>query len=99
MTCGVIFLRGGTFDAFFCLFSMMSCCCTLEGVGVSGEIICNLLYDWLGRGGAMLSRSGVAALMGDAVGATVMVGVVALGKDGATLGGETVCCCADVVGT
>ena len=95
MICGVIFLRGGTFVAFYWLF----CCCTLGGVGVSGGIICNLLSDCIGRGGVMLSRSGVAALMGGAVGATVMSGVVTLGKYGATLGGETGSCCGAVVGT
>ena len=58
-------------------------------MGLSGGIICNLLSDWLGGGGVMLSRSGVAALMGGAVGATVMGGVVNLEKDGSTLGGET----------
>ena len=93
MTCGVVCLRGGTFVAFCCLFIMLFCCCTLGGVGVSGEIICNLVSDWLGMGGVMLSCSGGAALMGGAVGATVMGGVVTLVKDRATLGGETVCCC------
>ena len=62
-------------------------------MGVSGGIICTLLSDWIGGGGVMLSRLGVAALMGGAVGATVMGGVVALGKDGATLGGDTGSCC------
>ena len=62
-------------------------------MGVSGGIICNLLSDWLGGGGVMFSRSGVAALMGGAVGDTVMGCVVTLGKDGATLGGETGSCC------
>ena len=78
---------------------MMVCCCILGGVGVSGAIICNLLSDWIGMGGVMLSRSGVAALIAGAVGATVMGGVINLGKDGATLGGETVCCCGTNVGT
>ena len=92
MTCGVVCLRGGTFVAFCCLFIMLFYYCTLGGVGVSGEIICSLVSDWIGGGGVMLSRSGVAALMGGAVGATVMGGVVTLGKDGATLCGEIVCC-------
>ena len=74
-------------------------CCTLGGVGVSGGIICNLLSGCLGMGGVMLSHSGVAALMGGAVGATVVGGFVTLGKYGATLGGETVCCCGAVLGT
>ena len=62
-------------------------------MGVSGGIICNLLSEWLGGGGVMLSRLSVAALMGGAVGATVMIVVVTLGKYGATLGGETGRCC------
>ena len=62
-------------------------------MGVSCGIICNLLSEWLGGGGVMLSHSGVAALMSGAVGATLMGGVVTLGKDGATLGGETGSCC------
>ena len=89
MICGVICLRGGTFVA-FCWRSRYF---TLGGVGVSGGIICNLLSDWLGGGGVMLSSLGVAALMGGDVGATVMGGVVTLGKDGANLGGETSSCC------
>ena len=72
MICGVICLRGGTFVAFYWRFR----CFTLGGVGVSGGIICNLLSDWIGGGGVMFSCSGVAALMGGAVGATVMGGVV-----------------------
>ena len=68
-------------------------------MGLSGGIICSLLSDWLGRGGLILSRSGVSALMGVAVGATVMGGVVTLGKDGSALGGETGRCCGAVVGT
>ena len=99
MTCGVICLRGGTVVAFCCLFIVLFCCCTLGGVAVSGEIICNLVSVWLGMGVVMLLRSGGAALMGGAVGATMMGGVVTLGKDGATLGGEKVCCCGAVVGT
>ena len=90
MTCGVICLRGGTVVAFCCLFIMLFSCCTLGGVGVYGEIICNLVSDWIGMGGVMLSRLG---------GATVMGGVVTLGKYGANLGGETVCCCGSFVGT
>ena len=78
---------------------MLFSCCTLVGVGVSVEIICNLVSYWIGMGGVMLSRSGGATLMGGAVGATVMGGVVTLGKDGGTLGGEIVCCCGLVVGT
>ena len=89
MICGVICLRGGTFVAFCWRF----CCFTLGGVVVSGGIICNLLSDWLGGVGVMLSRLGVAALMGGDVGATVIGGVVTLGKDGDTLGGETGSCC------
>ena len=81
MICGVICLRGGTFVAFCWLF----CCFTLKGVGVSSGIIYNLLSDWLGGGGVMLSHSGVAALMGDDVGANVMGVVVNLGKDGPPL--------------
>ena len=99
MTCGFICLRGGTFVAFCCLFIMLFLCYTLGGVGISGEIICNLVSDWLGMGGVMLSFLGGATLMGGAVGATVMGGVSTLGKYGATLGGETFCCCGDVVGT
>ena len=89
MICGVICLRGGTFVAFCWRFR----CFTLGGVGVSGGIICNLSSDWLGGGGVMLSRLGVAALMGGAVGATLMGVVVTLGKDGTTVGGETGSCC------
>ena len=99
MTCGVICLRGGTFGAFCCLFILIFLCCALEGVGVSGGIICDLLSHWLGGGEVMLSRSGVAALMGGAVCATVIGGVVTLGKDGSALGGETGRCCGAVVGT
>ena len=99
MTCGVVCLRGGTFVAFCCLFIMLFCCCTLGGAGVSGEIIFSLVPDWLGMGGVMISRSGGAALMGGTVGSTVMCGVVTLGKDGATLGGEKFCYCGAAVGT
>ena len=67
-------------------------CFTLGGVGVSGGIICTLLSDWLGGGGVMLSWSGVAALMGGTFGVTVMGGIVTLGNNGATLGGETGSC-------
>ena len=97
MTCGVVCLRGGTLVAFCCLFIMLFRCCTLGGVGVSGGIIFSLVSDWLGMGGVMLSRSGVATVMGGAVGATVMGGVITLGKDGATLGGEKFCSCGAVV--
>ena len=90
MICGVICLRGGTFVAFCWRFR----CFTLGGVGVSGGILCNLLSDWLGGGGVMLYCLGVSALMGGAVGAIVMGGVLTLGKYGATLGGETGSCCA-----
>ena len=62
---------------------------TLGGVSVSGGIICNLLSDWLGGVGVMLLCSGVAALKGGTVGTTVTGGVVTLGKDGSTLGGDT----------
>ena len=47
----------------------------------------------------MLSRSGVAALMGGTVGVTVMGGIITLGNDGATLGGEIDSCCDAFVGT
>ena len=99
MICGVIYLRVGTFFDFCCLFIVLFHCCTLGGVGISGEIICSLVSDWIGMGGVMLSRSGGATLMGGAVGATVMGGVITLGKDGATLAGDTFCCCGAVVGT
>ena len=99
MIFGVVCLRGGTLVAFCCLFIVLFRCCTLGGVGVSGEIICNLVSDWLGIGGVMLTRTGGATMMGGAVGATVMGGVITLGTDGATLGGETICCCGAVVGT
>ena len=99
MKCGVVCLRGGTFVAFCCLFIILFRCCNLGGVGISGEIIGSLVSDWLGIGGVMLSRSGVATLMGGAVGATVMGGAVTLGKDGAKIGGEKLCCCGAVVGT
>ena len=86
-------MKGGTFFAFCCLFIMLFCCCTHGGVGVSGEIICNLVSEWLVMGGLMLSRACGAALMGGAVSATGMSGDVTLGKDGATLGDETGSCC------
>ena len=41
----------------------------------------------------MLSRSGVAAVMGGTFGFTVFGGIVTLGNYGATLGGETGICC------
>ena len=78
---------------------MLFYCCTLGGVGVSGEIICNLVSEWLVMGGLMLSCLGGATFMGGAVGAIVMGGAVTLGKDGATLGGEKCCCCGAFVGT
>ena len=68
-------------------------------MGVSGEIICNLVSEWLGMGGVMLSCLVGAALMGNDACVTVMGGVVTLVKDGSTLGGETVCCCGAIVGT
>ena len=68
-------------------------------MGVSGGIICNLLSEWLGGVGVMLSLLGVAALIGGAVGATVMGGVFTLGKHRATLDGDTGSCCDAVVGT
>ena len=43
-------------------------------------------------GGLMISRSVGAALKCGAVGATMLGGVVTLGKDGATLGGDIVSC-------
>ena len=92
---GVIVLRGGAFVAVCWRFI----CFTLGGVGVSGGIICTRLSVWLGGGGVMLSRSGVAALMGGTVGVTMMGGIVTLGNYGATLGGEIGSCCDDFVGT
>ena len=84
----------------FCyLFIMLFRCCTFGGVGVSGEIKCSLVSDWLGMCGLILTRLGVATVMGGAVGATMMGGVITLGKYGATLGGETFFCCGAVVGT
>ena len=47
----------------------------------------------------MLSRSGVAAVMGGTFGVTVMGGIVTLGNNGATLGGETGSCFDVFVGT
>ena len=82
---GVIGLRGGAFVAFCWRFL----CFILGCVGVSGGIICTLLSEWLGGGGVMLSRSGVTALMGGTFGVTMVGGIVTLGNDGATLGGET----------
>ena len=96
---GVVFgLTGNAFVASCWRFL----CSTLRGVGVSGVIVCTLLSDWFGGGGLMLSRSGVAAVMGGTFGVTVMGGIVTLRNDGATLGGETgsgfdasvgTCCC------
>ena len=75
---GVFGLRGIAFVASCCRFL----CYTLGGVGVSGGIVCTLFSDLFGRGGVMLSRSGVA----------VMGGIFTLGNFGATLGGETGSC-------
>ena len=47
----------------------------------------------------MLSRSGVANVMGGTFVVTMMGGVVTLGNDGATLGGETGSCFDASVGT
>ena len=99
MTCGFVGLRGGTLVAFCCLFIMLFHCCTLGGVVVSGGIIYSLVSDWFGTDGVMLSRLGGATMMGGVVVATVLGVVINLGKDGATLGGETFCCCGAVVGT
>ena len=99
MACGVVCLRGGTLVASYCLLIMFFRCCTLGGVGVSGEIICSLVSDWLGMSGVMLTYMGGATVMGGAVGATVMGGVITIGKDGSTLGCETISCCGAVVGT
>ena len=52
-------------------------------------IVCILLSNWLGGGEVMLSRSGVAAVVGGTFGVTVMEGIVTLGNYGATLGGDT----------
>ena len=92
---GVISLRGSAFVASCWRFL----CSTLGGVGVSGGIVCTLLSDWLGGGGVMLSRSGVATMMGGTFGVTVMGGIVTLGNDGATLGGEKGSCFDAFVGT
>ena len=77
MICGGICLRGGTFVASCWRFR----CFILGGVGVYGGIIRTLLSDWFGGGGVMISCSGVAALMGGALGTTVMGGVVTFGKN------------------
>ena len=58
-----------------------------------------MLSDWFGGGGVMLSRSGVAAVIGGTFGVTVMGGIVTLGNDGVTLGGETGSCFNASVGT
>ena len=47
----------------------------------------------------MLSWYDVAAVMGGTFGVTVMGGIVTLGNDGATLGGETGSCFDASVGT
>ena len=47
----------------------------------------------------MLSRSGVAALMGGTFGVTVIGGIVTFVNNGATLGGETGSCFDAFVGT
>ena len=60
--------------------------------GVYDGILCTLFSDWFGEGGVMLSRSGVAAVMGGNFGVIVMRGIVTIGNDGATLGGETGSC-------
>ena len=91
---GVIGLRGSAFVASCWRFL----CSTLGCVGVSGGIVCTLLFDWLGGGGVMLSRSGVAAVMGGTFGVTVMGGIVTLGNDGATLGCATGSCFDSFVG-
>ena len=52
-------------------------------MGVSGGIVCTLLSDWFGGGGAMLSRYAVAAVMGGTFGVTVIGGIVTLGNNGA----------------
>ena len=74
-------------------------CSNFGGVGVSSGIICTLLSEWLGGGGVMLSRSGVAAVMGGTFGVTVIGVIVTLGNDGATLGGATGSCFDASVGT
>ena len=94
-TGGVIGLRGSAFVA-SCWWFL---CSNLGGVGVSGRIVCTLLSDLLGAGGVMLSRSGVAAVMGGTFVVTVMGGIVTLGNDGATLGGEKGSCFDAFVGT
>ena len=85
---GVIGLRGSAFVASCWRFL----CSTLGGAGVSGGIVCTLLSDWFGGGGVMISRSDVVAVMGGTFGVTVMGGIVTLGNDGVTLGGETGSC-------
>ena len=72
---------------------------SVGGVGASGGIVCTLLSDWFGGGGVMLSRSGVAAVMGGTFGVTVIGVIVTLGNDGATLGGATGSCFDASVGT
>ena len=85
---GIFGLRGSALGASCWRFI----CSTLGGVGVSCGIVCTLFSDWFGRGGVILSRSGVDK----------MGGIFTLGNFGATLGGETgscfdasvgICCC------
>ena len=85
---GVIGLIGSAFVA-SCWRFLSS---TLGGVGVSGGIVCTLLSDCLGGGGVMLSRSGVASVMGYTFDVTVMGGIFTLGNGGAALGVETCSC-------
>ena len=59
---------------------------------------CILSKPWSTRC-LMLSRSGVAAVMGGTFGVTVMGGIVTLGNDGVNLGGETGSCFNASVGT
>ena len=68
-------------------------------MGVSGGIICTLLSDWIGGGGVMLYWSCADALMGGTFSVILMSGIVTLGNDGATLGGETCSCYDAFVGT
>ena len=68
-------------------------------MGASGGIVCTLLSDWFGGVGVMLSRSGVAAVMGGTFGVTVIGVIVTLGNNGATLGGDTGSCFDAFVGT
>ena len=92
---GVIGLRGSAFVASCWRFL----CSTLGGVGVSGGIVCTLLSDWRGGGGVMLSRSGVASGMGGTTCVTLMGGIVTLGNDVSTIGGDAGSCFDAFVGT